>query len=233
VFDNAGSTTSITSSQGSGSLIGRSTAMSVAHVFWDEASDAWEADHVWAPGFDSQDGESSPWGDWFRCYWVTIPTAYTNNVNQNTWDFAVLDFNVGCNSLDNGVNSDRPGSTVGWLGHYTASESQIEGATGHVRGYPGSGTCGSAGQACNTRVWGDVSSDSETDASADEIRHSADTSSGQSGSAFYRYADPSCAGCDFGPYLVGMHRVGGPTTNGARRYNSTVRSFVQAHSSEF
>ncbi len=234
VFDNTGSTSAINGAQGSGTLIGRSTAMSAAHVFWDEGNDTWEADHLWSPGFDSQDGDSSPWGDWFRCYWVTIPTAYTNNENQNTWDFAVVDFNVGCNSVDNGVNSDRPGNTVGWLGHYTASESAIEGTTGYVRGYPGaSGTCGSSGGACNVRVWGDTSSGSENDVSSQEIRHLADTSSGQSGSGFYHYADPSCGGCGHGPYVVGMHRVGSGTTNGARRYDSTVRGFVQDNSSEF
>lgn len=233
VFDNTGSNSSIDGSEGSGSLIGRSTALSAAHVFWDEGNGTWEADHKWAPGFDSQDGDSSPWGDWFRCYWVTIPVAYTTNINQNTWDFAVIDFNVGCNSVDNGVNSDQPGATVGWLGHYTASESTIESLTGHVRGYPGAGTCGNPGQACNVRVWGDISSSGETDASSDEIRHQADSSGGQSGSAFYHYADPSCSGCDFGPYLVGIHRVGATASNGARRYNSTVLSFVQAYSSEF
>lgn len=233
VFDNNGSTSAINGSQGSGTLIGRSTALSAAHVFWDEENDTWEADHIWAPGFDSQDADSSPWGDWFLCYWVTIPLAYTTNENQNAWDFAVLDFNVGCNSVDNGVNSDRPGATVGWLGHYTASESTIEDHLGHVRGYPGTGTCGNPGQACNVRVWGDTSSASENDASSEEIRYDADTSGGQSGSAFYHYADPSCSGCGHGPYLVGIHRVGGTTTNGARRYESTVRSFVQAYSSEF
>lgn len=233
VFDNTGSTSSINGSEGSGSLIGRSTAMSAAHVFWDEGNDTWEADHLWAPGFDSQDADSSPWGDWFRCYWVTIPLAYTSNEDQNTWDFAVVDFNVGCNSVDNGVNSDRPGNTVGWLGHYTASESDIEARTGYVRGYPGAGTCGSSGQACNVRVWGDTSNGSENDVSSDEIRHQADTSGGQSGSGFYHYADPSCGGCDSGPYLVGMHRAGASSSNRAHRYDSTVLAFVQAYSSEF
>src|SRR6185295_5280363 len=222
VFDNTDSTNSIDGSEGSGTLIGPSTAMSVAHVFWDEANDTWEADHLWAPGFDSQDADSSPWGSWFRCYWVTIPLAYTSNEDQNPWDFAVVDFNVGCNSVDHGVNSDRPGNTVGWLGHYTASESNIEGRTGYVRGYPGAGTCGNSGQACDVRVWGDTSDGGENDVSSDEIRHQADTSGGQSGSGFYHYADPSCGGCDSGPYLVGLHRAGEPSSNRARRYDSTV-----------
>jgi len=151
VFDNGGSTGVIDSSQGSGTLIGPSTAMSVAHVFWNEDGDTWEADHRWAPGYDSADGDPSPYGEWYRCYWVTIPTAYTNG-NAASDDYAVLDFDVGCNAYSNGVNSDAPGSTVGWLGFYTASDSNIESTTGYVRGYPGSGTCGNPGTSCGTRI---------------------------------------------------------------------------------
>jgi V8-like Glu-specific endopeptidase len=233
VFDNTGSTSTINGSEGSGSLIGRSTAMSAAHVFWDEVNDTWEADHRWAPGFDNQDANSSPWGEWYRCYWVTIPVAYTTNENQNEFDFAVIDFDVGCNSVVDGVNSDRPGATVGWLGHYTASTDDIETRTGFVRGYPGAGTCGNPGQQCNVRVWGDISLSSENQAESTEILHNADTTGGQSGSAIYHYADPGCGGCDSGAYLVGVHRVGGTSSNGARRYTSSVYSFVQQYSGEF
>lgn len=232
VFDNAGSTGVINSSQGSGTLIGPSTAMSVAHVFWNEDGDTWEADHRWSPGFDSADADPSPYGEWYRCYWVTIPTAYTNG-NSATHDYAVLDFDVGCDSISNGVNSDEPGATVGWLGHYTASESAIEGTTGYVRGYPGTGTCGNPGVSCATRIWGDTSSSSETNATSTTIEHMADTSGGQSGSAFYHYADPTCTGCGYGAYLVGMHRAGTSSYNLARRFDSTVYSFMKAYSSDY
>ncbi|HHC71718.1 MAG TPA: hypothetical protein ENK54_02395 [Thiotrichales bacterium] len=238
VFDNAGSRWVIESSQGSGSLIGPSTAMSVAHVFWDEARDTWEATHRWAPGYDSADADPSPWGEWTGCYWVTIPSAYTNG-NDEFYDYAVLDFDVGCNSVRNGVNSDRPGSTVGWLGHYTASASEIESRTGYLRGYPGTGTCGNPGQSCGTRVWGDVSRSSENNVpfwwwDDHRIEYQADSSGGQSGSAFYHYADPTCAGCGYGAYLVGMHFHGhGGSYNDARRFDSTVLSFMRAYSSDY
>jgi V8-like Glu-specific endopeptidase len=232
VFDNTGSTSVIDGAQGSGTLIGPSTAMSVAHVFWDETADTWEADHRWAPGYDSQDANPSPYGEWYGCYWVTIPTAYTNG-NSSTYDYAVLDFDVGCNIVRDGVNSDEPGSTVGWLGFYTASASDIESHTGYVRGYPGLGTCGNPGVACNVRVWGDTSSASENNATSNMIEHQADTSGGQSGSAFYHYADPSCSGCGYGPYLVGMHRAGSSSYNLARRFNSAVYSFLLAYSSDY
>jgi V8-like Glu-specific endopeptidase len=232
VFDNTGSTAVISAAEGSGTLIGPSTAMSVAHVFWDEAADTWEADHRWAPGYDSQDANPSPYGEWYRCYWVTIPTAYTNG-NSSAHDYAVLDYDVGCNVVRDGVNSDQPGSVVGWLGFYTASTSDIESHLGYVRGYPGTGTCGNPGVACNVRVWGDTSSASENNATSNMIEHQADSSGGQSGSGFYHYADPSCSGCGYGPYLVGMHRAGSTNSNLARRFDSTVYSFMRAYSSDY
>ena len=231
VFDNTGGST-IDGSQGSGTLIGPSTAMTVAHVFWDEDNDTWEAAHKWAPGFDSADRDSSPWGDWASCYWVTIPGGYTT-FESATFDYAVVDFNVGCNSVKNGVNSDEPGATVGWIGAFVASNSTIESATGYVRGYPGLGNCGNPSASCGVRVWGDVSSSSETDVVTTTIRHGADTSGGQSGSAFYIYDDPSCSGCDYGPYLVGMHRAGSTNDNRARVFDSTVNTFMINYSSDF
>ena len=232
VLDNTGLTTSINSSEGSATLIGPSTAMSVAHVFWDEAADTWEADFRWAPGYDSLDFNPSPYGEWYRCYWVTIPTAYTNG-NSATHDYAVLDFDVGCNIIRDGVNSDEPGVTVGWLGFYTASESAIESYAGYVRGYPGIGTCGNPGVACNVRVWGEISWASENNATSTTIEHQADTSGGQSGSGFYHYADPGCSGCGYGAYLVGMHRAGDTSYNLARRFDSTVYSFMLSYSSDY
>jgi V8-like Glu-specific endopeptidase len=232
VFDNAGSTAVIESSNGSGTLIGPSTALSAAHVFWDEDNSTWEPDHRWAPGFDSQDADPSPWGEWFRCYWVSIPVGYIA-LETHDFDYAVVDFDAGCNSVRNGVNSDHPGSTVGWLGHYTASATEIEARTGHVRGYPGPGSCGIPPQPCSVRVWGDISSPSQNDATSNGIRHQADTTGGQSGSAYYIYVDPSCSGCGFGAYLVGIHRAGGESYNLARRYTSAVRSFMKANSSDY
>ena len=98
---------------------------------------------------------------------------------------------------------------------------------------PAPGTCGNPGVACNVRVWGDTSSASENNATSNMIEHQADSSGGQSGSGFYHYADPSCSGCGYGPYLVGMHRAGSASYNQARRFDSTVYSFMQAYSSDY
>ncbi len=237
VFDNTGSTAVINGSQGSGTLIGPSTAMSVAHVFWNESANTWEAPHRWAPGYDSQDADPSPYGEWYGCYWVTIPGGYVQNENSD-YDYAVLDFDVGCNSVRNGVNSDEPGATVGWLGWYTASTSDIESKTGYVRGYPGLGNCGNPAVACNVRVWGDYSLSSENNVpfwwwEDHQIEHQADTTGGMSGSGFYHYADPSCAGCGYGAYVVGMHRAGTDSYNLARRLDADVSAFLKKYSSDY
>jgi V8-like Glu-specific endopeptidase len=83
------------------------------------------------------------------------------------------------------------------------------------------------------RIWGDVSSSSENDATSSAIRHQADTSGGQSGSGFYHYANPSCSGCGFGAYLVGSHRAGAAPYNIARRFTSVVYNFMKAYSGDY
>jgi len=233
VFDNTRTDLGINGSQGSGSLIGPSTIASVAHVFWDEDNDTWEASFLWAPGYDSEDADPNPWGE-FGCYAVTIPGAYPNNESDNEYDYAVVDTDVGCNIVRDGVNSDEPGATVGWLGWYAASTSAIEGTTGYVRGYPGSTqTCGNPGVPCNTRVWGDTSSALENDRNGKVIRHQADTSGMMSGSGFYHYADPTCGGCDHGAYVVGFHRAGSAPYNLARRLGGTIANFIEDNSSDY
>ena len=226
VFDNAGS--AINGSEGSGSLIGSSTAMSVAHVFWDEDADDWEGTHRWAPGYDNQDADASPFGVWTGCYWVTIPQGYADHESKK-YDYAVVDFNTpNCSGTNDGVDVDHPGDSTGWLGARVAPNSEIKDRTAYVRGYPGLGTCGNPARDCDVRVWGDTSASSENKTPTGDItiKHKADTSGGQSGSAIYHYVDG-------GAYLIGMHRAGGNTYNFARKYNSTVANFMSDHSDDY
>jgi V8-like Glu-specific endopeptidase len=224
VWDNTSTGSGINGAEGTSSTIGRSTALSAAHVFWDEAANTWEPVFQWAPGYDSQDANPTPYGAWLGCYFVTIPNGYVANENH-FYDFAVLDFNVPCN-----LGQDFIGDTTGWLGTWLASEDQIEGNTMNVRGYPAPGSCGSAGAACNVRIWG--SSASGTVLSGTEIRHQVDTSEGQSGSAAYINFDPPGA-LGSGNYLVGIHRAGGTTYNVARLFDSTVYSLLVSASDDF
>jgi len=133
-------------------------------------------------------------------------------------------------TIRDGVNSDHPGSSVGWLGHLVASTSLIESRYNYLRGYPSGGTCGNTGASCGTRIWGDTSSSNENDATTNIIYHQADSSGGQSGSGMYLYTDPSCSGCNYGAYVIGMHRAGGGSANSARRLTSGVASFMRAYS---
>jgi hypothetical protein len=66
-----------------------------------------------------------------------------------------------------------------------------------------------------------------------EIHHQTGSSGGMSASSFYHYADPTCGGCGYGAYLVGLHRAGSDSYNVARRFGSTVLSFMRAYSSEY
>ena len=120
-----------------------------------------------------------------------------------------IDYDVGCNSIRDGVNSDEPGATVGWLGFYTASTSDIESRLGYVRGYPGRrnlrhARCGVQRPGLGRHLVGEREQrDLEHDRAPG--RHQP---RGRADPRFYHYADPSCSGCGYGPYLVGMHRAG-------------------------
>jgi V8-like Glu-specific endopeptidase len=237
VVDNTSTGSGINGAEGTAFMIARSTAMSVAHVFWDEAADTWEAWHRWSPGFDSGDASTSPWGDFFACYNPVMPQAYATNENFD-WDYIMLDFisgpNGGCNVVSDGVNSNAPGDNVGWFGTIVAADATIEAQTVRVNGYPAVGTCGSGGASCGVRIWGhsDVRSgagDTFPDATGNQVRYTADTTDGQSGSPAFALFDPAGASPN-GNYIFGMHRGASGSENHARRWDAGVRSFVVTYS---
>ena len=123
-------------------------------------------------------------------------------------------------------------STVGWLGFYTASSGDIESRTGYAR----------LSRAWHLRQswclvqYSRLGRHLVVEREQRHLEH--DRAPGRherraSGSGFYHYADPSCSGCGYGPYLVGMHRAGSTNYNLARRFDSTVYSFLQAYSSDY
>ena len=233
VFNNEGDASVIDGTQGSGTLIGPSTAISAAHVFWDKSNKTWEAPHRWSPGYSSQSSPSNPFGDWFECYWVTIPKGRIDT-GSSLYDYAILDFNVGCDSTINGVNSDRPGEMLGWVGWYTPSEQQVVSHTAYVRAYPSSkGECGNPPESCGIQIWGDHSHAEEMVFNAPHIEHQADTSGGMSGGAMYHYTLPFCSQCRFGPYMIGIHRAAISSANRARLFDIQIKEFMKAHSSDF
>lgn len=218
--------TSTTGSRCTIALIGRSTAISAAHCFWNPDTDQWRGDYAWAPGFDSQDADIDPLGQTNRCYSVLIPAAYqTANGSPIQHDYAVIDFNGPCALF--------PGDTAGWYAtkfpEYTNTEIQ---QTFNIWGYPArvengiTQNCGTPAVACNTRLWGS-SGILSVGSPAYIINHSIDTTGGQSGSAVWRFFDGQ-------EYTVGMHKGGnGSGINWARRIDATVNSAIDAWSSEY
>jgi hypothetical protein len=248
IFDNTNVGAGISTSEGSGILVGLSTALSAAHVFWDEANNTWEPWHRWAPGYDSADNNQSPWGDWFACYNPWIPQNYVTAVNANPgvaelfWDFAVLEFsqgpNGGCNLVDGSNNSDTP--SAGHVGAAVRSEANIEGRTATTRGYPGLGNCGTPATPCAARQW--VSSDTTPDIVSTSLQFDADTTVGQSGSGIYQsisnppqpcVGHPSGSICVGGIFAVAHISTENASFNRGRRYDSTVHNFLLANSAEY
>jgi V8-like Glu-specific endopeptidase len=250
VFDNTNVGTGISTSEGTGILVGLSTALSAAHVFWDEANNTWEPWHRWAPGYDSADGDASPYGEWFACYNPFIPQNYVNAVNANDvtnqryFDFAVLEFsqgpNGGCNNVDgpSGNNSDTP--SVGHVGAAVRSASNLEGQTATTRGYPASGNCGTPPTPCATRQW--VSSDTTPEVETSRMELDADITVGQSGSGVYQsisnppqpcVGHPSGSTCIGGTFVVATFITESASYNLARTYNSVVHNFLLTYSAEY
>lgn len=97
---------------GSGTLIGRSTAISAAHVFWDAVpGGTWYSTRSWAAGVvrtrnnvTGAESTTVKFGSYDGCYWVTIPFAFTTSLNDED-DYAVIDY-YPCNLT--------PGTTAGW-----------------------------------------------------------------------------------------------------------------------
>jgi V8-like Glu-specific endopeptidase len=108
---------------GTGAMIGRSTLLTAAHVFWDGSNfrefDAW-------PGVDIEDADPTPFGS-FSCYGVIIAAESGWPAN----DYAVVDFkspNYDCN--------DAPGDSTGWMGLNALDDAALSNATAHLYGYP-------------------------------------------------------------------------------------------------
>lgn len=221
----------------SGTMIGPHTMVTAAHCVYDTDVNAWlrvwdsvQAKERWprfATGVDGRDVVPVPNG-WQQCYDVTIPIGWVNQVSNNAaaaaeYDYAVVDFFSRC-----GV---RPGDASGWLGTNVAGEGTIEAEGQLAYGYPqtalGVVRYTSSPPTMEAEIWGMSMGPGQLwiDAPAYQLKYNHDTTGGQSGMGVWYIEDGS--GWVF---LDGIHRGDGGAFNIGRRWDWTVRNFVEAYS---
>jgi V8-like Glu-specific endopeptidase len=206
----------------SSSLIGRSTAVSVAHCFVKDGK--WRALAQWAPGVDSQDANAFPFGDTYGCYVPMLRKGYMTT-GKFTYDYAVVEFSNFFPQLT-GCPNQHPGDQTGWLGWWQMGISKIEqsGRTGYVYGYP-------AEKANWPQIWGMGQTGGFDVDGTDEIEYTViDTSGGQSGSGFYVLDNGN-------RYVVGAHQGAenpaiGSWRNRARRIDGSFTDLIKNHSAK-
>ena len=201
----------------SATLIGPSTATSVAHCFMDK-SGKWRSLATWAPGVDAQDANPTPFGSWLGCYVPVIRKGWQTK-HSFTYDYAVVEFS----NYYPGNCDLFPGNAAGWLGWWQWSADVItDGRPGYVYGYP-------AEKAPYPQIWGHGCKGSgcfDVDGS-DEIEYfTIDTTGGQSGAAFYQKSSVGDR------YVVGSHQGSfdpaiGPLRNRARRIDGSYADLIR------
>lgn len=203
----------------SGTMIGPGTMLTAAHCV--HTGTAWIGG-AWrvAAGVDSQDSIQRPYGTsggLFPCMLGRISAGYAGGNTSSEHDYAVVDISA----------CPHPGSTVGWLGVWAAGDSQLDGSTMFLYGYPGKNTDCPGG--CKyPSVWGIGNSTNAGARDPHTIQYDTDATGGQSGSAVY---------ISFGGrrYVVGIHK--GSTWglwdgyyNHGRRVSAWFLSFIEANS---
>jgi V8-like Glu-specific endopeptidase len=201
----------------SATLIGPSTATSVAHCFMDK-SGKWRSLATWAPGVDAQDANPTPFGSQLGCYVPVIRKGWQTK-HSFTYDYAVVEFS----NYYPGNCDLFPGNAAGWLGWWQWSADVItDGRPGYVYGYP-------AGKAPYPQIWGHGCKGSgcfDVDGS-DEIEYfTIDTTGGQSGAGFYQKSSVGDR------YVTGSHQGSwdpavGPLRNRARRIDGSYADLIK------
>ncbi len=221
----------------SGTMIGPHTMVTAAHCVYNTGNNSWLK--VWdtvqnrerwprfATGVDGRDANAVPNG-WRQCYDVTIPGGWVSKSSNNLasaaqYDYAVVDFYSRC-----GV---RPGDQSGWLGTKVAGEGTIESERHYLYGYPqvAQGVLRYSGSPPNkeAEIWGMSSSPGQLyiNSPSWQLKYNHDTSGGQSGMGTWYIED----GTGW-VRLDGIHRGDAGPYNIGRRWDWTVRNFVEAYS---
>lgn len=229
----------------SGTMISDTTMVTAAHCVhngtsWNNVWDwslnggagAWRLPY-YAAGVDGRDANPVPYG-WLGCYAVTVPSGWNSSIPAEL-DYAVIDFS----SAAYGCAGNAPGAVSGHMGTSMPSESTIESSTTYLYGYPGgtnpggdiNGTLtsrytGAWYRYTEAEIWGIgwTAGGTYIDSPTTMLKYVIDTSGGSSGAPnFYNNGQWR---------LIGIHRgvAGGDAYNYGRRWDWTVRNFVEAYS---
>jgi V8-like Glu-specific endopeptidase len=188
------------------------TAMTAAHCVHDGPGGGWRTRHQiqFAAGSNRSGGlglakNPLPSG----CYGRVVPGGWVST-RERQYDYAVLYLHG-----RNGAWCNFNDYNVGYYGYKTVTGNGI---SGYVAGYAGASTSPNSS-------WGDLWYAARSDAyQADNtIRHTVDTSSGQSGSPFATRTD------DVTSQFMGVHVAGTSDYNIASRMQSAMITFIQTY----
>lgn len=178
---------------GTGWFIGPHTLATAGHCVYIKNSgvpgrDGWVRSVKVMPG---RNGSTLPYGSVTSGTLRTV-TGWANNGDQN-YDYGAI------------ILPSNLGSTVGWFGFGVYSDSQLNGSTVNIVGYPGDKPAGT--------MW--YHSNAVSSVNALKVYYQVDTMGGQSGSAVYKIINGS-------RYGVAVHAYGGATANSGTRVNQAV-----------
>jgi V8-like Glu-specific endopeptidase len=188
------------------------TAMTAAHCVHDGPGGDWRTRHQiqFAAGSDRSGGlglanNPLPSG----CYGRVVPGGWIST-GERQYDYAVLYLHGRA-----GAWCDFADYNVGYYGHKTVTGTGI---SGYVAGYPDAFTSPNGS-------WGDLWYAARSDAyqSGDTIRHTVDSSAGQSGSPFATRTD------DVTSQFMGIHVASTSSYNIASRVQSAMITFIQTY----
>lgn len=163
----------------SATMIGESLAVTAAHCVW---AGAYRAPSSVSPGSDSQDAIQSPFGDYAGCpdLAVVMSTTFQSGRNTELYDWAVIDFSR-CPMTPSYPLGSRPGLTIGYMGTTALPDYRFGEKPAFVYGYP---VPGCAGGCMTPSIWG-IGGFNYYPKGGSAIRHTIDTTPGQSGSGIY------------------------------------------------